>query len=289
MKSKISILGALALCLSLTANAQLNNPNGLAFDSAGHLWVANAGANNVLELNATTGAVLNTITKGVNDPTRLFFVGSDLYVQNTTGNNITIYSSLGTRGAKLAGTINIPPTASRSLGAAVDAYGDVYVSGGTSNSVIALNIGGDLVETLTQDKNGFPFTASGPLAIYGQKIYIGFGSGDSEDAVISYNVGEFLTGDPQEITVYNDNVNTGPTGAAFDSKGNLYISEYYSGTAVKYAPGKGTTPLLVINQGTGYCEGIALDKSGNIYVSNSGLNDITVYGPSGGAPIRTLN
>jgi len=158
MTSKISILGALALCLSLTANAQLNNPNGLAFDSAGHLWVANAGADNVLELNATTGAVLNTITKGVNDPTRLLFVGSDLYVQNTAGNNITIYSSLGTPGAKLAGTINIPPTASRSLGSAVDAYGDVYVSGGTSNSIIALNIGGDLVETLTQDKNGFPFT-----------------------------------------------------------------------------------------------------------------------------------
>ena len=43
-------------------------------------------------------------------------------------------------------------------------------------------------------------------------------------------MGEFLTGDPQEITVYNDNVNTGPTGAAFDSKGNVYISEYYSGT-----------------------------------------------------------
>jgi hypothetical protein len=27
-----------------------------------------------------------------------------------------------------------------------------------------------------------------------------------------YNLGEFLTDDPKEITVYNDNVNTGPTG-----------------------------------------------------------------------------
>ena len=88
--------------------------------------------------------------------------------------------------------------------------------------------------------------------------------------MISYNVGEFLTDDPAEITVYNDNVNTGPTGIAFDSQGNVYISELYSGTAVKYGP-TGGSPLLVINQGTGGCEGIAVDQNGNIYVSNSTL------------------
>jgi sugar lactone lactonase YvrE len=58
--------------------------------------------------------------------------------------------------------------------------------------------------------------------------------------------------------VYNDNVNTGPNGVAFDSEGNVYFS-----------------------QGTGGCEGIAVDKSGNVYVSNSTLNDITVYNSSG--------
>jgi hypothetical protein len=54
--------------------------------------------------------------------------------------------------------------------------------------------------------------------------------------LVSYNVGEFLTEDPKEITVYNDNVNTAPTGIAFDSQKNVYISELYSGTAVKYPP-----------------------------------------------------
>ena len=93
----------------------------------------------------------------------------------------------------------------------------------------------------------------------------------------------------KEITVYNDGVNTGPTGIAFDASGNVYISEFYSGTAVKYAPGNGATPLMVLSQGTASCEGIAVDKAGNIYVSNSGLNTITVYSPAGGAPIRTLN
>ena len=81
-------LALLAICVSLPAYAQLNEPNGLAFDTSGNLWVANNGANQVLELNPTTGAVLNTITTGISGPTRLEFVGTNLYVTNFTSNTI---------------------------------------------------------------------------------------------------------------------------------------------------------------------------------------------------------
>ncbi len=287
MNYRICLLGAMALCLSLTTNAQLNNPNAILFDSSGNLWVANAGDNQVLELNPSTGAVLNTITSGLSDPTRLLFVSGELYVLNTVGNNITVYNDLTTAGAHLVKTIT-NSNISKPLAFTVDAYGDIYVGDNFKNTVIALNIGDALIETLTKDNSGYPFIAPGVLTIHGQDIYAGFGPNVGENAVISYNVGEFLTNDPQEITVYNDNVNTGPTAVAFDSVGNLYISEYTSGTAVKYTPRNGTRPVLVINHGTGGCEGIALDKSGNIYVSNSSLNNITVYNPSG-TLINTLN
>jgi serine/threonine protein kinase, bacterial len=280
MKSPISILGTLALCLHLTAAAQLSNPQGLAFDSAGHLWVANGGANNVVELNVANGTVLNTITNGVNGPTRLFFVGSDLYVVNTNGNTLTEYGNRIQTGWTLVNTISIPPSVNKCLGAAVDAYGDVYLAGNQSDNVVVLRPGREVVENLTQDTSGFPFTAPGTLVINGQNIYAGFGSGDSEDAVISYNVGELLSGDAQEITVYNDNLNTGPTGVAFDVEGNVYISEFYSGTAVKYAPGGGT-PLMVISENVNGPEGIAVAKNGYIYVSNSGSNNISVYKSNG--------
>jgi streptogramin lyase len=289
MKFTISSLGAMILCLSLTALAQLSSPQGLAFDGSGHLWVVNGGANQVLELNPTTGAILNTITSGISGPTRLFFANGDLWVLNTAANTMTHYNDLTTAGGKLAGTLKIPAKVSRSLGVAVDTYGDVYISGSDSDNVIALNINGGLVETLTEDKSSFEFSAPGAMAIHGQDIFVGFGPGFGTNAVISYNVGEFLTQNPKEITIYNDGKNTGPTGIAFDSEGNIYISEEYSGTAVKFAPGKGTTALLMLSDGTATCEGVAVDGSGNIYVANSSLNDITVYGPAGGSPIRTLH
>ena len=275
---------SLGVCLSVAANAQLSNPNGIAFDTSGHLWVANNGANQVLELNPANGTVLDTITAGLNGPSRLTFASGKLYVTNLTGNNVTVYNptTLALLQTISSGAI------SRPLAIAVDAYGDVYIGNNSANNVIALNIGDGLVETLTKGDSGYEFIAPGALTIFGKNIYAGFGRNVGLNAVFSYNVGEFLTGDPKEIAEYNDNVNTGPTGVAFDSEGNVYISEYTSGTAVKYAPGSGKTPLLVINNGTGGCEGIAVDSSGNIYVSNSIFNNITVYNPSG-TLINTLD
>ena len=121
----------------------------------------------------------------------------------------------------------------------------------------------------------------GVLVIHDQNIYAGFGGGGT-NAVISYNVGEFLTSNPKEITVYNDNVDTGPTGVAFDKVGNIYISEYYTPSWVKYSSaGKLLLSVRGTSQGLNGPEGIALDSSGNVYVSNTYGNNITEYNPAG--------
>jgi sugar lactone lactonase YvrE len=295
MNHRRIMLIELVFCLSLTANAQLSGPGGLVFDSSGNLWVANWGPNQVLELNPKTGVILNTITDGVNGPSRLQLVGVDLWVLNTTGNNITVYTDLGSPGAKLVQTISTGSEIEFSLGAAVDAYGDLYISGVNSHNIVAYNIDGGLVETLVTDKQKFSYYAPGVMVIYGQDIYVGFGPNVGENAVIAYNVGEFLTGDPEEKALYNNNVDTGPTGIAFDSKGNIYIAEYTSNTAIVYSPdGEG---LLEINPGgpggatqlVNGPEGIAVDSRGHIYVSNSNNNDIAVFeGLNGKRPGKLL-
>lgn len=301
MKTLIATLAGLVLLSSLPASAQFNSPNGILFDSKGHLWLANYGGNNVLELSISNckATILNTITNGVNGPTRLAFDSSgNLWVANASNSTITLYDNLGAQGGKLIqtitnGAINHP------LGLAVDVYGDFYVANNSNNSVVALNIGDGLVETLTQDKSGFPFLAPGVLVIRERDIYAGFGpcsvearsNGSCDNAVISYNVGEFLTSNPREITKYTHPNQTGPTGVAFDKKGNVYVSYYTTPSWVKYkANGRFLMGVTGVQNGVNGPEGIQVDSSGNIYVSNSNpsSNNITEYNSSG-TLICTIN
>jgi streptogramin lyase len=290
MNCKIITPAALAFCLSLMfslpANAQFNNPNGILFDNEAHLWLANYGDNNVLELGIgnCTATILNTITNGINGPTRLAFDSSGhLWVTNTSSNTITVYDDLGSAGGKLIKTIS-NAAIQHPLGIAVDAYGDFYVANNTQSNIATFNINDGLVETLTQDNSGFPFLDPGVLVIYGQNIYAGLGpcslensKASCDNAVISYNVGEFLTGDPQEVIKYAAPGQTGPTGVTFDNQGFVYVSYYTTPSWVVYTP-KGKKKLEV-QDGVGGPEGIQLDSSGNVYVSNSRLNTITEYSP----------
>jgi DNA-binding beta-propeller fold protein YncE len=271
-------VGTVSLCLP--ALAQLSNPQGLAFDSRGHLWVANFNTNNVFKVDTSTGRILLSVTNEVHGPSRLAFDAlGNLYVANNSSNTITEYDSAGNLIRTISGPFLQNPN-----GVAVDAYGDVYVSNGGANNVVVVNVDGALVETLTADKSGFSFTAPGPLALFGQNLYLGLGPGSGENAVISYNAGEFLTNNPKENVVFTNSVNTGPTGIAFDDAGNLYVSDLYSGTWAQYNP-SGEFQFAV---SSAYAEGIAWSKAtGYVYVTDARANNIGVFTTSG-ALVTTL-
>jgi len=277
----LSISGA-AWAAQTSGAVALNSPNGIAFDSHGNLFVANAGSNQVLEYNSSLQQIA-VISSGLSKPTRLAFDHyGHLYVANGGNNSITVYDNQLNQ--ILQRTISAG--LATPLGIAVDAYEDVYVSNNATNDVKVFNIEGELIETLTHDNSGRSFSAPGVMAIYGLNLYVGTGPSAGQNAVTSYNVGEFLTNNPREVVTFTDQVNTGPTGIAFDKDGNVYVSDFYSNTATKYDP-KGKL-VLVISDQIAQCEGIAVDKSGNIYVANSTLNTVTEYN-AGGTLVNTIH
>jgi DNA-binding beta-propeller fold protein YncE len=283
MKLRSSAIGFIAACLAIVVIPQqvfarqpipLNQPNGLIFDNDGNLYVANAGSNQILVYDAKL-VQRASISAGLDFPVRLAFDPfGDLYVANFKNDSITVYDANLRQivGKTIAQHLHSP------LGVAVDAYGDVFAANNGSNTIAVFNVDGNYIWGLHQDANGRQFYAPGALAIGGTELFVGTGPTSGHDYVTAYNVGEFLMLRPRQFTTISNQM-SGPTGIAFDRRGNVYVSDFYSSTAIKYDPAGQV--LLTITNGIAQPEGIAVDAHGNIYVSSQFANTITVYDSSG--------
>jgi len=70
-----------------------------------------------------------------------------------------------------------------------------------------------------------------------------------------------------------------PRGLAVDSKGNLYLANYYGSQVLVYNPSY--VQIRTISQNVNGPTGVAIDPVGNLWVANYGNNTITEYGPTG--------
>ncbi len=284
MRSRPTLLVALlTVCATLTVHAQipLNTPEGVVFDSAGNLYVANYGSNQILIYNPAL-VQTSSISEGLSGPNRLAFDSAgNLYVSNGKSNSITVYDPSGNQITSKTITNRV----NRPLGVAVDSSGNVFVSNNGTNNIAAYTADGVLIGTLSRD-NHHRFVAPGVMAILGPNIYVGTGPTAGQSYTNSYNIDLLLTGHAKEIQTYFDTFDEGPTGIAFDSAGNVYIDYFYTGTAVKYSPVNNI--LLTIKYADyGQGEGMAVDSQGNIYIP-FGANTINVYNPAG-TLINTLH
>jgi DNA-binding beta-propeller fold protein YncE len=80
---------------SIFANSGLNGPDGLAFDSAGNLFVSNYLGNTVTKITPDGVSSLFAST-GLNRPAAIAFdPGGDLYVMNRAASNIEKFTPAG--------------------------------------------------------------------------------------------------------------------------------------------------------------------------------------------------
>jgi len=223
----------------------------VTFDSAGNLWAAFYDGNTVLNLGPPdlnyVFSPFPAIQQGLNGPTRLAIQGGGfLYATNSAGNSITIYNTqvAGYPLVKTISGLHVP------LGIAVDSNASIFVAENASSDIAVYNSSGQKLGTKTVDASGHQFTAPGALAISGSYLYVGTQDG----SVHAYLIANFLQSlggcvsipklgnscwpafDPSEAASYWDGASTGPTGIAFDAKGDVYVSYYYSSDLVKYSP-----------------------------------------------------
>ena len=115
---------------STIRDPQINNPAGLAIDTAGNLYCANSGANNILVIDTSTLSITSIISdERINRPISLAFYGGNLYCSNliidenniNSNNILVIDTATGKVTSTISGQGIIIP-----LGLAVDSFGTLY-------------------------------------------------------------------------------------------------------------------------------------------------------------------
>ncbi len=273
----------------VSANS-LSNPQGLALDSSGDLYVADEYNNRVLFYPA--GSTTATRVYGQN--------GS--FTTKTENNGGVSANSLG-----------------QPYGLAVDASGGLYVSDYQNNRVLfypagsttatrvygqggsftsnAVNNGGISASSLNQP-TGVALDSSGDLYIadiYNNRVLF-YPSGSTTATRVYGQLGSFTSGTANNGGITADSLDN-PMYPALDSAGDLYVVDRSNNRMVFYPFGS-TTATRVYGQLGSFTSGaannggisansfsepwaVAVDNSGNVYVSDYSNNRVLEYGPFG--------
>lgn len=193
--------------LGIYASAGLNEPTSLAFDSAGNLFVANYGSDNIVKI--TPGGVTSVFASYSTDhnlaaPQGLAFDKSgNLYVANWGGGTIERFTPQGVASTFATG-LNYPADL------AFDGAGNLYVANNGTSTVLKFTpqgVGSVFSTSPSQwpDPEGLTFDSEGNLYV----------------ANVNSSTIQKIT--PQGVSsIFASNV-TGPLSLAFDSAGNLFV------------------------------------------------------------------
>ena len=266
----------------------LNNPQGLALDSSGGLYVADEDNSRVLFYPA--GSTTATRVYGQPDftsgsrnnggisatslfqPTGIALDGSgDLYVADCGNSRVLFYSSGSTTATRVYGqpgfSTNYANNGSISVtslnqpqAVAVDTSGDLYIADTSNNRVLF-----------------YPANSTTATQVYGQE-------------------GSFTSGSVNNGGVSASSLNS-PVALDADGSGGIYVVDRSNNRVLYYSFGS-TTANRVYGQGGSFTSnaqndggisgdslsqpwGVALDKGGNVYIADYGNNRVLDYGSFG--------
>jgi glucose/arabinose dehydrogenase len=300
----------------LTAATGLDEPIGVAFDANGDLFISNTLGDTVSVLPASTGTIFGqsftanqvaTLDVGsvLSDPSGLAFdANGNLFIANFESGTVAVDpASTGTIfGQSVTADVGASLTAATGLddpfGITVDANGDLFVADTYANTVMVLPVSTGTIfgQTMTADvatpltvasglegPTGVAFDANGDLFI-SDAFSEGVTVLPASSGVL---FGQAVTADiAATVTAASAAGLAAPFGLAFDTSGDLYISNLENNTVTELA----STSVLIANQtstlsaasGLDIPNGIVLDANGDLFIANLGNNTISVLPASTG-------
>lgn len=279
-------IAPILLCLFALASASfattvkinpLNEPNGLAVDAQGNLWVANTGDNNVVVFKPSYAqTTAETITAGISHPVGVAIDPlGNLWVANYDQSNGGSQGSITEYTAGVQDDPVITDGVSFPEGLAIDGAGNIWVQNGGNNVTVyaqpVLTHAG--VPTLVQT-----FGLTGP--IYGIAVSQGtIGWGTASSVLFGSTTTAIGSNNPEGLLARTESPTEDMSLAiATDASGNFYIANYNGQVNVLHTNNSQTT-LVDLKFSPA---GIAIDNvRGRVYISNFNGNSIAVYSTAG--------
>lgn len=124
-------------------------PSAAAVDTAGNLWVTNAGNNQLSVLDATLGSATNYNTGSLNVPSGIAFDASgNAWVSNKGNNTLSAFTSAGVGSVALSTNLSSPTSV------AVDPTGQIWVTDTGNAKVTSVTVSGTTVTGSTTYSTG---------------------------------------------------------------------------------------------------------------------------------------
>jgi sugar lactone lactonase YvrE len=213
----------------------LDYPLGIAFNSAGDLFVANSALNGpggyISEI--TPGGVQSTFVTGI-DPVAVAVNGAgDVFESDYHSGNINEYSPSGVFLSTFASGFSYP------ISMTFDQSGNLFVGSGYGN-------GNGVITRITP--GGTPSTFATGLS-FPQGLAINSAGDLFEADTGTLNINEFGPGGGAPSVFAT--LGTGSGGVAIDSQDNLFVSDGYGGHIIEYPHGGGPSTIIATGLGDG--------------------------------------
>ncbi|HET7444259.1 MAG TPA: LamG-like jellyroll fold domain-containing protein [Solirubrobacterales bacterium] len=276
-----------------TGNGQLVHPADLARDSAGNLWVADAGNNRIEEFNSKGEYVAKFGSSGsgngqFNRPSALAVNAKGNIVVADSGNaRVQVFNSKGefVKAFGSAGTGNGQFTAPGPEGIAVDAKGNVWVADTYGRRLEKFTEGGEFVKAVGAKGSG-----SGQL---GEPVGIDVAADGSVFVADWQNNRVAVFGEGGEFLRQfgSEGIGNGqfkhPGAITVDSRGKVWVADQENGRVEQFSStGEYLAQFGAKGSGSGqfgYPSAIALDTEGHLWVADAAGKEMrTPAAPSNG-------
>jgi sugar lactone lactonase YvrE len=295
------------------SNAFFNDPEGLAVDSSGNIYVADALNNSIRKVTPSgqvttlAGASFDGSDDGHGSAARFHWPrdvivapSGVIYVVDQSNATIRKVTPSGdvttfTGRAGSTGAVDGVGTAARfrdPWGLGVDLLGNVYVADSANNAIrkitpeaLVSTLGTLVVREGSADGFGTNARFKSPNGIAADSLGNVFVADTNNHTIRKISPSGEVTTFAGSAGVSGSTNGTGnaarfyyPTDLTVDSSGNLYVADELNNSVRKITP---SGEVTTIANNFYFHEGIAVDTIGNLYVANSGRHTVIMISPTG--------